>query len=114
MKSHLQHIEGSNIAMGDEGGCWYFKSPVDGRRLVVIASWGLGWDHVSVSRENRVPNWEEMEWVLNKFAREIEYWVQYHVPPIDHVNFHPFCLHWWRPQVEKLPIPDPAMVGPKT
>lgn len=27
-------------------------------------------------------------------------------------NCHPYCLHWWRPQREKMPMPDPYFVAP--
>jgi hypothetical protein len=42
--------------------CGAFKlpSPIDGQSLSVIASSEFDWDHVSVSRSSRVPNWVEM------------------------------------------------------
>ena len=54
-----------------------------------------------------------MEFILKKFAKEDEYFVQYHVPEKEHISYHPYCLHWWRPQNQILPIPEPTMVGPK-
>lgn len=57
--------------MGWEGdstcGAFSIPSPIDGAPLMVIASQGAGWDHVSVSRVNRCPNWPEMEKIRRLF-----------------------------------------------
>jgi len=99
---------------GDGGnGMFRFMSCVDGQPLGVIASDGGGWDHVSVSRADRVPNYEEMEQVAGLFFQADETAVQYHVPKSEHVNCHPYCLHWWRPTEETLPKPPSIMVAPK-
>jgi hypothetical protein len=111
MKKHLLNLRNNLIAAGNDGGAYLFRSPIDNKHLKVIVSWGLDYDHVSVSREDRTPTWQEMEWVLARFAEEDEYWVQYHVPKPMHVNMHPNCLHWFRPQKEKLPTPPQILVG---
>ena len=46
---------------GSADGAFAIPSPIDRQPLMVIASTGYGWDHVSVSRNNRTPNWPEME-----------------------------------------------------
>jgi len=63
----------------------------------VMASAGMGWDHVSISRQNRCPNWPEMEHIKRLFFRDDETAMQLHVPPSDHISIHPYCLHLWRP-----------------
>lgn len=99
---------------GDEGnGIFNVKSPIDGVTMIIIASNGEGWDHVSVSRRNRCPNWAEMEHVKRLFFEDDETACQFHVPPSDHVNFHENCLHLWRPQTTELPRPPAYMVAPK-
>jgi len=100
------------VTVGDET-CEVFElpSPVDGKMLRVIASSGGGWDHVSVSRRNRCPNWPEMSHVKNLFFRPDETVMQLHVPASDHVNDHEFCLHLWRPQDAEIPRPPKWMVG---
>jgi len=85
-------------------------SPVDDIPLKVVASTGMRWDHVSISREDRVPSWEEMEHVKRLFFRDTEWAIEYHVPPNDHINIHPHCLHLWRPQKQRLPIPPAILV----
>ena len=80
----------------------------------IIASWGLGWDHVSVSLEHRCPTWEEMCWVKGIFWHEHESVIQYHPAKDEYVNCHKFCLHLWKPQNCVLPAPPPEFVGIKT
>ena len=44
--------------------------------VVIVASWGGGWEHVSVSLARRCPTWEEMCMIKDLF-------VEYH-PPRSH------------------------------
>jgi hypothetical protein len=97
---------------GDERcGAFIVPSPVDRAAMVVIASSDMGWDHVSVSRRNRPPNWTEMEHVKRAFFRDNETAMQVHVPPSDHVNNMPNALHLWRPLEQEIPRPPGIMVG---
>ena len=91
-------------------GAFRFRSPVDGRPLIVIASSGERWDHVSVSRQGRCPNWDEMEWIARQFFRADEVAMQLHAPASDHVNVHKHCLHWWRPHDQPIPRPPALFV----
>jgi hypothetical protein len=79
--------------------------------LRVIASSSEDWDHVSVSRGDRCPTWEEMEKMKHRFFKDDEVAMQLHVPPKDHINIHPFCLHMWRPHKLAIPTPPSWMVG---
>ena len=83
---------------------------MDGALLLVIASNDAGWDHVSVSRRNRCPNWTEMEHVAGLFFRDDEVAMQLHLPRTDHINVHPHCLHWWRPHDQPIPRPPAIFV----
>lgn len=100
-------------------GAFALPSPVDGEPLRCMVSAGdpaggkYGWDHVSVSRAERCPWWEEMDFIARTFFRQTEAAMQLHVPPSDHVNYHPYCLHLWRPTgLKKIPLPPSIMVGP--
>jgi hypothetical protein len=95
---------------GEGGGAWVVKSKLDGQLVRIIASTDDGWDHVSVSLENRMPTWEEMDMIKRLFFKPNEIAVEYHVPPSDHINIHPNCLHLWRPQRVKIPLPPKWMV----
>lgn len=79
--------------------------------VMIVFSWGGGWDHVSVSYKDRCCTWEEMCEVKNMFFRPEECVLQYHPPASDYVNTHPFCLHLWRPQWISMPMPPSGMVG---
>lgn len=100
---------------GDETvGAFVVPSPIDKAPMRVIASVGEGWDHVSVSRSNRVPNWKEMEHVKRLFFQDQESAMQLHVPPAEHINCHPNCLHLWRPLDAEIPMPPGWMVAPQS
>jgi len=90
-----------------------------GAMLLAVSSGGNplendGWEHVSVSADKRCPTWEEMCFVKDLFWDEHELAVQYHPPKSDYVNFHPFCLHLWRPNSGAIMLPPTYMVGPKS
>lgn len=92
-------------------GVFTVPSPIDGAEIRVIASTGFGWEHVSVSRRNRCPNWPEMSHIRQLFFDDGETVMQLHVPTSDHVNDHPHCLHLWRPVGVEIPRPPAWMVG---
>jgi hypothetical protein len=81
----------------------------------VIASDGLGWEHVSVSlllrRHERCPTWEEMCEVKALFWDHEDCVIEYHPPESEYRNRHPYCLHLWRPVGQEIPRPDPRLVG---
>lgn len=89
----------------------------------VVCSTGADWDHVSVSMRitkddkeymlPRCPTWEEMCYIKELFFEDEETVIQIHPPKSEYVNCHPYCLHLWRPQVERLPLPDKELVGPQ-
>lgn len=78
--------------------------------LRIIATDHGGWDHVSVSLENRCPNWQEMCTVKDVFFLPEEMVVQYHPAEEEYVNVHPYCLHLWRPQHGEIPKPPKHLV----
>lgn len=99
---------------GDETcGAFTILSPIDGAPMTIVASSEGGWEHVSVSRKNRCPNWPEMEYVARLFYRDDEDAMQLHVPVADHISHHPYCLHWWRPTTCRIPRPPASFVGPQ-
>jgi hypothetical protein len=112
IKRHLPNI--ISFEEGEEGFRAVFKkqnAPV----FCIICSWGLGWEHVSVSipSSSRCPTWEEMCYVKGLCWNEDETVIQYHPAKQDYVNYHPFVLHLWRPIGIELPKPPTIMIGPK-
>lgn len=102
---------GSDDSIGNNGA--FFIKLKHGQNVFVIASDGMGWEHVSVSRKDRCPTWEEMCQVKAIFWDEEDCVVQYHPPRSEYVNHHKNCLHLWRPVGVDFPRPDFLMVGPK-
>ena len=94
-------------------GMFIVPSQIDKNDLKVIAAAGEGWDHVSVSRKNRCPNWPEMDQVKKLFFHPKEVVVQFHIPEEDNISFHPFTLHLWRSWTQVYDLPPPEWVGPK-
>lgn len=92
-------------------GAFRVPSPIDKALLTVLASSDFGWEHVSVSRVNRCPNWPEMSFIKDLFFKAEETVMQLHVPSTDHINVHPNCLHLWRPTHQEIPRPHGWMVG---
>ena len=82
-----------------------------GQSVQVVAGDGLGWEHVSVSRTDRCPTWEEMCEVKALFWDDEDCVLQFHPPKSDYVNNHPYCLHLWRPVGVPIPRPPRVMVG---
>lgn len=106
LKEDERRLYGTN---GD-GGNGVFKVFVNGRSFRSIASNGGGWEHVSVSRQNRCPTWEEMCAIKDMFFEPEEVCVEYHPRHSEYVNNHPYCLHIWRPTGQELPTPPVGFV----
>ena len=95
----------------DTCGAFDIPSPIDRAELRVMASSGEGWDHVSVSRAKRCPNWIEMEYVKRLFFKDDEVAMQLHVAVERHISTHPLCLHIWRPNDgREIPLPPEWLV----
>lgn len=93
-------------------GCFQVPCYITANNLTVISSDGEGWDHVSVSLPNRCPNWQEMCFVKDLFFDKEEAVMQLHPAASRYKNFHPYCLHMWRPQDSEIPLPPDFMVAP--
>ena len=82
-----------------------------GQTVFVIASDMMGWEHVSVSRSDRCPTWEEMCQIKAMFWDAEDVALQYHPRESDYVNNHPNCLHLFRPIDAEIPTPPSILVG---
>lgn len=100
---------------GYERGDFYNGAFAFADGLFVICSNGDGWEHVSVSRKSRCPSYEDMTRIKELFWDEEDCVMQLMVPKSEHVNFHPYALHMWRPiNGQEIPRPPAIMVGPPT
>lgn len=96
--------------LGLDGGNGWLYHPLFKKPMVVVFSWGGGWDHVSVSFRNKTPTWDEMCIVKDIFFHENECVIQYHPPKSEYVNNHPHTLHLWKPQNGTIPMPPKIFV----
>ena len=104
-------------------GAFLVVCPASGRELTIIASDGAGWleggmpppvwEHVSVStpKPKQTPSWAEMDWVRQQFWGLDTWVIQFHPAEEKKVNFHPGCLHMWRP-LASFPVPPQIAAGP--
>jgi hypothetical protein len=95
----------------DQNGAFELVGP-NKRRLIIIASSGEGWDHVSVSVRGTddPPTWEEMCFVKSLMFDDDEVCMQLHPAASNYINHHTGCLHLWKPQDEKIPLPPLILV----
>lgn len=100
----------STKADGNNGA---FIIPFESFTIFIIASDGLGWEHVSVSLKHRCPNWREMCFLKGLFWDPEDCVIQYHPPESVYIDDHPYCLHLWRPTDQQFPIPDSFLIGRK-
>jgi len=91
-----------------------FEIPLKSKEVaLVIADNGVrspDWEHVSVSLPYRCLTWDEMCEIKDMFFNQEETVIQIHPAKKDYVNFHPYCLHLWKPKTEKLPLPPAHLV----
>ena len=80
------------------------------RHCTVIASWGGGWEHVSVCPSNRLPDWDEMCEIKDMFWNEDEVVMQLHPAKSNYVNLMSNCLHLWKPIGQEIPVPPTLYV----
>jgi hypothetical protein len=103
--------------IGQKAGVFRLPHPkISNYEINIIASSGMGWEHVSVTlfcptrKVERCPTWEEMCFVKDTFWNKDETVVQYHPAEDQYTNTHPYCLHLWRPTDVALPRPEKIMV----
>jgi hypothetical protein len=100
-------------ASSGNNGQFLLPAPKFKTTIMVQASEGLGWEHVSVSTGSRTPSWSEMCAVKALFWDADDCVVQYHPPASEYVNNHPYCLHLWRPINGRILMPPSILVGIK-
>lgn len=98
-----------NGFLGDEHN-GAFRINYQGANYLVIAGVGNGWEHVSVSNNQRIPSWEVMCKIKELFFEDDETVVQFHPKKSEHVNIHPNCLHLWKKIDEEFILPPRELV----
>lgn len=81
---------------------------IDGRRVIgtVGEHSGRWWLHVSVSRRNYIPSYDDLADVKRVFVGDALQALQIFPKRTEHVNIHPYCLHLWAcldPEGDGLP-----------
>lgn len=79
--------------------------------VIIVFSFGQGWEHASISLAKRCPTWDEMCMIKDIFWNEEECVVQYHPPKSQYVNVHPYCLHLWKKIGSEFETPPKILIG---
>jgi hypothetical protein len=64
----------------------------------VMVTKDAGLYHLSLSRKDRLPSYDELKQARYQFLPDVPYVVQIFPPQEDFVNVHDFCLHLWEPK----------------
>lgn len=112
-KYRAKHPLGFEHKHGDPFGWFVIPTKPNGPTLfVMVAPADETWQHVSVSRGDRFPTWEEMCMVKDLFFDEEEVVVQFHPRKSQYVSLAKNCLHLWRlNDGREFPTPPSILVG---
>ena len=80
---------------GEHGGQYRDLSGLGVIVTAAVEEDGRPWLHVSFSRVDRIPSWEDVIAVKELFVGRDRLAVQVFPPRDEHVNLHPYCLHLW-------------------
>ena len=94
----------------DPGGGMYRVRSGKHAGAAIIASAGVYedeqlWYHVSISRKNRVPSYEDLAFLKEHFVGPSRWAIQLFVPTKEHINIHPNALHLWHCVTADRPFP---------
>lgn len=106
-----KRIYPDKVIKGEDGVKGFCR--ISGVDMSFVASWGGGWDHVSVAplKRNVIPSWEIMCKVKEIFFYDTEAVIQIHPPESEYVNNMSNCLHLWRANDKEMVLPPSFMVG---
>lgn len=96
--SHWRKLEPMEFPKGTgniAARCWHHSLiPITVLRSLSRTSSGIWWIHLSLSRRDRVPSWDEIKKVALDFLGDR---TAMHVVAKgkDHINIHPNCFHLW-------------------
>ena len=109
--SDHRHIYSGSVEYGNDGIKGFMT--VDRVDMSFVASWGGGWDHVSVAplKKKIVPSWEMMCKVKDIFFKPDEAVIQIHPPEDQYVDNLSNCLHLWRSNDKEMVLPPSCFVG---
>lgn len=98
-------------------GCFTIPPKKNSKRwLIIIASDGGGWEHVSVhvemesSNKTFTPYWDEMCEIKDMFWDDEDVVIQYHPAKVNYINIQENTLHLFRPINQTIPTPPIYMI----
>jgi hypothetical protein len=113
MKSTKEIANSIRVFDVEEGiGGISFRWICEGQTFRVIASYGGGWNHVSISTKNKriIPSWDIMCNLKDLCFEKDEVVMQLHPKESEYVNIKSNCLHLWQPKNVEIPTPPKILV----
>lgn len=94
--SRVKLLDFKVISEAENGFAYHSKS----KGLMVMASIetekdGKNWLHVSFSRRNKMPDYNDITFIKKHFVGEDRKAIMVFPSKDEHVNIHPYCLHLW-------------------
>jgi hypothetical protein len=108
VKSHVGNIEGifRQCEVREDGIKWiHILYPLSVISSVTIEEDGKKWLHVSFAHPKRMPDYNEITMVKERFIGEDKYAMMVFPKKDFHVNIHPYCLHLWH-CIDGHPLPE--------
>ena len=88
----------------DDGSAW-IKGDLQVLASAAVERDGHRWLHVSLSRQGRLPSWDDITLVKQIFIGDERLALQVFPPQAEYVNIHPHVLHLWC-CIDARPVPD--------
>lgn len=89
----------------------YYTDPLTQKRYWCKFTRAMGWEHLTISGQNKVPDWNVMCKVKDIFWDDEECCIEYHPRKSQYVNNNETCLHIWKPIGVELPEPPTILLG---
>jgi len=84
-----------NHGLGEDMRCYQGRAGLRVFLSVALERDGKRWVHVSFSRRDALPNWEDVRAVKDLFIGKDKEALQVFPPEDEYVNLHPRTLHLW-------------------
>ncbi len=108
LRDFLPRVLPAGCRLVQERGDGAAYQTIDGLTVIVSAGTeldGRRWLHMSASRPDKVPTWEDLKWMKRVFAGRKGKAIQVIPPDSEYVNIHPHVLHLWI-CLDGDPLPD--------
>jgi hypothetical protein len=107
LSEYVRRVYPAGWTIVERWGDGYRLQERSGLRVIVSTAEyeGCDWMHVSLSRKDRLPSYDDMKYVKEVIIGNDRCAVEFYPPAARHVNIHQFCRHLWCPLTGGEPWP---------